>query len=204
MARNKYPELTVEKILDVAQKLFLEQGYEQTTIQDIVNNLGGMTKGAVYHHFKSKEEIINALADKMFLENNPFSIVKNRNDLNGLQKIQLAIMLNQDESDKTELSKQAVPLLKNPRILAGMIESQKKYFTPALRELIEEGKNDGSIKTEYAKEISEIIPSVFPANEEEFHHKFVFIKKICEFVGVPIFNEQISNMIDDWYEKTEK
>ena len=86
MARNKYPELTVEKILDVAQKLFLEQGYEQTTIQDIVNNLGGMTKGAVYHHFKSKEEIINALADKMFLENNPFSIVKNRNDLNGLQK----------------------------------------------------------------------------------------------------------------------
>ena len=52
MARNKYPELTVEKILDVAQKLFLEQGYEQTTIQDIVNNLGGMTKGAVYHHFK--------------------------------------------------------------------------------------------------------------------------------------------------------
>ena len=51
----------------------------------IVNNLGGMTKGAVYHHFKSKEEIINALADKMFLENNPFSIVKNRNDLNGLQ-----------------------------------------------------------------------------------------------------------------------
>ena len=74
MARNKYPELTVEKILDVAQKLFLEQGYEQTTIQDIVNNLGGMTKGAVYHHFKSKEEIINALADKMFLENNPFSI----------------------------------------------------------------------------------------------------------------------------------
>ena len=118
MARNKYPELTVEKILDVAQKLFLEQGYEQTTIQDIVDNLGGMTKGAVYHHFKSKEEIINALADKMFLENNPFSIVKSRSDLNGLQKIQLAIMLNQDESDKTELSKQAIPLLKNPRILA--------------------------------------------------------------------------------------
>lgn len=64
----------------------------------------------------------------MFLENNPFSIVKNRNDLNGLQKIQLAIMLNQDESDKTELSKQAVPLLKNPRILAGMIESQKNIL----------------------------------------------------------------------------
>lgn len=66
MARNKYPELTVEKILEVSQRLFLEKGYEQTTIQDIVDNLGGLTKGAVYHHFKSKEEIINALGDKMF------------------------------------------------------------------------------------------------------------------------------------------
>ena len=60
MARNKYPELTVEKILEVSQRLFLEKGYEQTTIQDIVDNLGGLTKGAGYHHFKSKEEIINA------------------------------------------------------------------------------------------------------------------------------------------------
>ena len=41
MARNKYPELTVEKILEVSQRLFLEKGYEQTTIQDIVDNLGG-------------------------------------------------------------------------------------------------------------------------------------------------------------------
>ena len=80
MARNKYPELTVEKILEVSQRLFLEKGYEQTTIQDIVDNLGGLTKGAVYHHFKSKEEIINALGVKMFLSNNPFNVVKEQND----------------------------------------------------------------------------------------------------------------------------
>ena len=48
-ARNKYPEITVEKILDAAQRLFLEKGYENTTIQDIVGELGGLTKGAVYH-----------------------------------------------------------------------------------------------------------------------------------------------------------
>ena len=66
MARNKHPEVTVEKILDVAQQLFLEKGYDNTTIQDIVDKLGGLTKGAVYHHFKSKEEIICALSDKLF------------------------------------------------------------------------------------------------------------------------------------------
>ena len=53
MARNKYPEQTVEKILDVSQELFLEKGYEQTTIQDIVNHLEGLSKGAINHHFKT-------------------------------------------------------------------------------------------------------------------------------------------------------
>ena len=42
MSRNKYPEQTVERILDAAQRLFLEKGYEATTIQDIVDELGGM------------------------------------------------------------------------------------------------------------------------------------------------------------------
>ena len=39
MARNKYPEVTVEKILEVSQRLFMEKGYDNTTIQDIVNEL---------------------------------------------------------------------------------------------------------------------------------------------------------------------
>ena len=53
MPRNKYPEETVEKILDVSLKLFLEKGYENTTVLDIVDHLGGLTRGAFYHHFKS-------------------------------------------------------------------------------------------------------------------------------------------------------
>ena len=39
MARNKHPERTVEQILSAAQRLFLEKGYEETTIQDIVDAL---------------------------------------------------------------------------------------------------------------------------------------------------------------------
>ncbi len=76
MARNKYPEVTVEKILEVSQRLFLTNGYDNTTIQDIVEELGGLTRGAIYHHFKSKEEIMDALVNKMFLEKNPLDIVK--------------------------------------------------------------------------------------------------------------------------------
>ena len=54
MARNKYPEITVEKILEVSQRLFMEKGYDNTTIQDIVNELGGLTKGAIYHQVERR------------------------------------------------------------------------------------------------------------------------------------------------------
>ena len=53
MPRNKYPEETVQKILDASLKLFLEKGYEETTVLDIISEMGGLTRGAFYHHFKS-------------------------------------------------------------------------------------------------------------------------------------------------------
>ena len=55
LPRNKYPEETVQKILDASLKLFLEKGYEKTTVLDIISEMGGLTRGAFYHHFKSKE-----------------------------------------------------------------------------------------------------------------------------------------------------
>lgn len=53
MPRNKYPEQTVEKILDAAAALFAEKGYQSTTLQDIIDATG-LSKGAVYHHFRSR------------------------------------------------------------------------------------------------------------------------------------------------------
>ena len=47
---------TREKILDVSSKLFVEHSYKEVSIQDIVDQVG-MTKGAFYYFFKSKEEL---------------------------------------------------------------------------------------------------------------------------------------------------
>ncbi len=128
MARNKYPEITVEKILEVSQRLFMEKGYDNTTIQDIVNELGGLTKGAIYHHFKSKEEIIDALGGKLFFDNNPFVTVQNQKKLNGLEKMREVIKLNHADNDRTELGKQSIPLLKNPRLLAELADTNRKLI----------------------------------------------------------------------------
>ncbi|MDR1320986.1 MAG: TetR/AcrR family transcriptional regulator, partial [Gracilibacteraceae bacterium] len=60
MTRKNDSQQTINKIIEVAARLFAEKGYEQTTIQDIVNDLG-MSKGAIFHHFDSKEEIVEAV-----------------------------------------------------------------------------------------------------------------------------------------------
>ena len=204
MARNKYPEITVEKILEAAQRLFLEKGYEHTTIQDIVDELGGLTKGAVYHHFKSKEDIICALSDKLFAENNPFAAVKQRKDLNALQKVREAVKLNQQNTQEKQLNIEALPLLKNPRILVEMIQSNHQQLTPLWRDLLEEGIADGSIQTEFPKEIAELIPllgdvwlypNLFPATEEELVHRFFFFKEMLEKMGAPIIDDELAELV---------
>ena len=210
MSRNKYPEETVERILDTAQRLFLEKGYEQTTIQDIIDNLGGLTRGAIYHHFKSKEEIIDAVTDRMFFANNPFEAVRDRKDLNGLQKLREAIRLNQSDRERTNLTVQSIPISKNPRLLMEMINSNRKILTPYYQELLEEGNRDGSIHTEYAKEIAELmplltslwmLPSVFPGAKEDMRHKFLFIGEMLEKMGVPLFDEEILQIVDEFFDQ---
>ena len=203
MARNKYPEQTLEKILKVAQRLFLEKGFDQTTIQDIVDGLEGMTRGAVYHHFKSKDEIMEALIHQMFLEHNPFDELRKRKDLNGLQKLKLAVTMNQSNQDGIQMSQHALPLLQNPRILAGIIESNRKYLTPFWLELIEEGIEDGSIQTAYAKQLSELLPllelwlmpTVYPSSSEELVQKFMFISEMLTKMGLPLFDEEMVEMV---------
>lgn len=213
MARNKYPEQTLEKILNVAQRLFLEKGFDQTTIQDIVDGLEGMTRGAVYHHFKSKDEIIEALIHQQVLTSNPFEKLRNRTDVNGLQKLRLAVTMNQSNEDNLKLSKQALPLLQNPRVLAGMIESNRKYLSPLWHEFIQEGIEDGSIKTQYAKELSELLPllelwlmpTVYPASAEELAHKFLFISEMLTKMGLPLFDdEMIDQVLQQLQEITKK
>lgn len=210
MARNKYPEVTEERILEAAQRLFLEKGYDRTTIQDIVNELGGLTKGAVYHHFKSKEEILDKVGDQLFFQNNPFEAVKQRKDLNGLEKLREAVRLNQSDTSRTQLTIQMLPLRKNPHLLVEMIDSNRRVLTPYVLELLEEGNRDGSLHTEYPKEIAELLPlltslwlmpSVFPATKAEMRRKFTFLGEMLDHMGVPLFDEGIRALVDQFFDQ---
>lgn len=60
----KHPDIRRSELLDCAQALFFERGYERTTISDILER-AGVSKGGFYHHFASKEELLEALAARL-------------------------------------------------------------------------------------------------------------------------------------------
>jgi AcrR family transcriptional regulator len=51
----------------IALELFAEQGYEKTSLREIADRLG-LTKAALYYHFKSKEDIVHSFTDDYFAE----------------------------------------------------------------------------------------------------------------------------------------
>ena len=212
MKQEEKSQLAKSKILTAASEVFAQKGYDAATMQDIMEKCG-LSKGAIYHHFKSKEEIMQTLGDRMFFENNPFEVVEKRTDLNGLQKIKELLKINGSDTERNQFNMQAIPILKDPHILMNAIKSNRDYLTPKWLELIEEGQRDGSIKTEYAKEIAELLPlinfwlmpSIFPATAEEIKHKFEFIVEVLAKMGLVLMDDEIKGnaaaFIADVFEK---
>ena len=199
MPRNKYPEETVQKILDASLKLFLEKGYEETTVLDILSEMGGLTRGAFYHHFKSKEEVFDALCEKLFYESNPFEKAKSHKELNGLEKLKFVLKTSFDETEHHQLSMASMQLMGSPAFLKKLIESNQE-LSPMYQELIEEGIQDSSIKSEQPKLLADLfvlltnfwsIPTIYPMTDDEAWQKFLMIKSIMDNLGLPVIDDEI-------------
>ncbi|KAJ48749.1 AcrR family transcriptional regulator [Clostridium tetanomorphum] len=209
MARNKYPEETIERILDVSLKLFLEKGYEHTTIQDIVNALQGLSKGAIYHHFKSKDEIVDAVFEKVFSENKWFLKLKEDKTLNGLQKVQKLFINSIADNTQIQMLPITSSLLKNPKFLAKQIEQTLTRGAELFKELIEEGIADGSIKNDSPKELAEVIllltnvwwnPAISKVTREEWIAKITFLKKLLDGIGLPFIKDEAIESSKQFYD----
>lgn len=202
MPRNKYPEETVQKILDASLKLFLEKGYEETTVLDIISEMGGLTRGAFYHHFKSKEEVFDALCEKLFYESNPFEKAKSHKELNGLEKLKCVLRTSFDETEHHQLSMASMQLMGSPAFLKKLIESNQE-LAPMYQELIEEGIQDGSIQSEQPKLLADLyvlltnfwsIPTIYPMTADETWQKFLMIKSIMDNLGLPVIDDEIAKL----------
>ena len=59
----KKGDLRRAQILDTAEKLFFDKGYDRTSVQDILDAMG-MSKGGFYHYFDSKESVLRSVSER--------------------------------------------------------------------------------------------------------------------------------------------
>lgn len=208
MARNKHPEETVNLILDAATRLFIEKGYEHTSIQDIIDNLGGLSKGAIYHHFKSKEDILIAVTDKMTEESNRLlGTICSRSDLNGKEKLRAIFRESLLRPVQDDIFAAAPNISNNPRLIFSTMRDTVDVVAPDyIVPIIEEGIRDGSIQTEYPKELAELIilianvwlnPMIFDSTPEETYRKIMVFRQMMQGLGLDIVDDEMRDRMRD-------
>lgn len=202
MARNKHPEETVEVILDVAFRLFMEKGYEHTSIQDIISELGGLSKGAIYHHFRSKDDILMAVTDRMTAQSNQMlAAIRDRSDLNGREKLKKIFKESISRPVQNDIFTVAPNFHDNPKLLFSLLhdtidEVAPNYILPIIRQ----GISDGTIEAEYPEQLAELIlltanvwmnPMIFDSSVEESCRKFMVFARMLQGFGLDILDDEI-------------
>ena len=208
MARNKHPEETVNQILNVAYRLFMEKGYEHTSIQDILNNLGGLSKGAIYHHFKSKEEILETVTNRMTEESNKIlGKIRDRKDLTGKEKLKMIFTESLNRPVQEEIFAAAPNISKSPTLLFSMFRDTVDGVSPNyILPIIREGVADGTIRTDCPEELAELIillaniwmnPMVFDNSPEQIYRKFSVFRQMMQGFGLDILDEEIQDRMKE-------
>ncbi len=204
MARNKHPEETINLILDVASRLFLEKGYEHTSIQDIIDHLGGLSKGAIYHHFKSKEDILVAVTERMTEESNRMLLnIRDRKNISGKEKLQSIFKESLNRPVQDDIFTVAPHLGANPRLLFSMLGETISEVAPNyIRPILEQGMADGTIKVDYPLETAELImllanfwmnPMVFDDSVEKVRNKTLLFRQVMKSLGLDIVDEELTD-----------
>jgi AcrR family transcriptional regulator len=147
------PEERRRQLLDIAQKLFLKQGYEKTSVSEIVRT-AGLSQGAFYYYFESKMEILIALVDRILggeLQKTLDELVES-DDMDTIEKIN---ELNRYLTDQAHRSREFVGVLHEERNAHLHLKIEQKMFplvVPPLTRLIEQGVAEGIFNTLYPRE----------------------------------------------------
>ena len=208
MARNKHPEETVRLILDTAIPLFMKNGYEHTSIQDITDHLGGLSKGAIYHHFKSKEDLLAAVTDRITSESNQMlARIRDRSDLTGIEKLQAMFRESVCRPVQNDIFTIAPDFHKNPQLLFSLLHDITEIVVPDyMLPIIQEGIEDGTIKTDYPQQLAELIllaanlwmnPMIFESSVEETCAKIMIFRQMMQGFGLNIIDDTIIKRLQE-------
>lgn len=207
MSREKQAINTKNTIANVSMKLFLDKGYEQTSMQDIMS-LTGFSKGAVYHHFKSKQEILEYCTkqEQEAIATYLRSLVDDEN-LAPTQKFEIVLkhIIGNDEMQQlTRLNW----VEKIPFGLLNVLRNNMNVLSDYIEEIIIQGNECGEFKCEYPKEVADVLlllidiwldPAIVEYSYSELCAKIDFTFLFAEKFNTPIISrekvEEIKNSL---------
>ena len=145
----------------MAQRLVYTKGYDQMSIQDILDELQ-ISKGAFYHYFDSKGDLLEALIDRMRLDVEPIMLpIINDPDLPTLDKLHR--FFDAVGRWKTARKEYLLSLLRVWYADENAIVRQKstanvtKWFAPLLAGVIRQGAQEGVLTTAFPDQAAEIV-----------------------------------------------
>lgn len=158
MRVTKDAEERKTEILDAAEGLFYTKGYHNTTIMDILNAVG-IAKGTFYYHFQSKEEVMDAIIQRVIEKDvrTAKEILRN-GALTPQQKLHRILMAQRPEQggDKDLLITQ-LHSPGNAEMHQKSIIRSIKSLAPVMAQVIKEGIEMGTFHTDYPEETMEVL-----------------------------------------------
>jgi AcrR family transcriptional regulator len=147
----KHPEQRRGEILDCAQGMFLEHGYEHASLNDVIA-AAGVSKGAFYHYFPSKEALLEALAERLAQAAiGGVQDILNAPGLDALTRLNtLMSRLRQNKIDNAATEWALFEVLFRPEnlVLFHRINvAAGALFRPVLTTIVVQGVKDGSFDT---------------------------------------------------------
>ena len=146
---KRYERNTKSKIVQAAWKLFNEQGYDNTTIEDIVE-LSGTSRGSFYHYFDSKDSVI---ASMTFVLDDEYKKIIERipDDMSAYDTL---LMLNLEicKFIENQLTVETAAQLFGSQLGVSherIINNRDRYYYKLLRSVIEKGIANGEITGDY-------------------------------------------------------
>ena len=136
------------EILDVAERLFCTRGYDQTSTNDILAEIG-IARGTLYYHFSSKEDILDAMIDRILDE-----IVRRASQiaLDGsipvLERMTQTILASNVDTKTGDMIVEQMHKPQNALMHAKMQERLLKQLIPVFTKLIEDGISQGLMQTD--------------------------------------------------------
>ena len=190
-----------EKILNTATQLFIQKGSEKTSMQDIAQT-AGISKGAIYHHFKSKDEIVLAVirSRQELMEEEMKQWLKATENLTGREQLQTILKSNLESQTARATDGIVGEYEKDAGFILTMMRDNLRIGAPLVSDIIKKGMADGSLQPQYPEEAAEVFlllvnfwmhGTVFESDPEKLPERFHFLQFMMTSVGMDIFNDEL-------------